>query len=205
MNTSERIYSKAKKTIFWRDSSSAHHREYVLNPKKLYFGATHQKHIIENISLIQIHNILARITRSTSPRIFSKSKPCCNLMISRQMIHAVIWRFHGRRPMLQFGIFMAIGSCCDLTISWEAVHPVISRFHGRWPMLQFDDFTPDGPCCNLTISRQLAHAMIWRFHARRSILWFHDFTADGPCCNLMISRKMALAAIWRFHGRRPML
>ena len=81
MSTSERIYSKAKKTIFWRDSSSAHHREYILNPKKLYFGATHQKHIIENISLIQTNNILARITRSTSPRIFSKSKPCCNLIV----------------------------------------------------------------------------------------------------------------------------
>ena len=195
MSTSERIYSKAKKTIFWRDSSSAHHREYILNPKKLYFGATHQKHIIENISLIQIHNILPRITRSTSPRIFSKSKPqnraeqhsdiftaigsccdfmadgpCCNLMISRQMIHAVIWRFHGRRPMLQFDIFMAIGSCCDLTISWEAVHPVISRFHTRWLMLQFDDFTVEGPCCNLTILRQLAYAMIGQFHGRRSIL-----------------------------------
>ena len=172
MSTSGRIYSKAKKTIFWRDSSSAHHGEYVLNPNKLYCGATHQKHIIENISLIQTNNILARITRSTSPRIFPKSKP-------------------QNRAKPHSDIFTAIGSCCDLKISWEAFHPMISRFHGRWLMLQFDDFTVEGPgpCCNLTISRQLAHAMIWRFHARRSILWFQDFMADdGPCCNLMISR-----------------
>ena len=151
MNTSERIYSKAKKYIFWRDSSSAHHREYILNPKKLYFGATHQKHIIENISLIQIPNILPRITRSTSPRIFSKSKP-------------------QNRANPHSDIFTAIDSCCDLTISWEAVHPVISRFHTRWLMLQFDDFTVEGPCCNLTILRQLAYAMIGQFHGRRSIL-----------------------------------
>ena len=141
MCTSGRIYSKAKEVFFWRDLSSAHHGEYILNPNKLYCGATHQKHIIENISLIQTNNILARITRSTSPRIFSKSKPCCNLMISRQMIHAVIWRFHGRCP------------CCNLTFSWQLAHAVIWQFHGRRSILWFPDFIADGSCCNLTISR----------------------------------------------------
>ena len=67
----------------------------------LYFGATHQKHIIENAFLIQTHNMLARKTRSTSPRIVSKSKP-------------------QNRAKPNSYIFTAIGLCCDLTISsWD--------------------------------------------------------------------------------------
>ena len=79
----------------------------------LYFGATHQKHIIENAFLIQTHNMLARKTRSTSPRIFSKSKP-------------------QNRAKPNSYIFTAIGLCCDLTISscdfpisWQMAHAAI--------------------------------------------------------------------------------
>jgi len=137
----------------------------------LYFGATHQKHIIENAFLIQTHNMLARKTRRISPRIVSKSKPqnrakpnsyiftaiglCCDLTISScdfpiswQMAHAAIWRFHGKFD--------------DFTVIWQ--------FHGNWPMLWFDNFMGGGPSCNFTISWQMAHPVISRFHARWSML-----------------------------------
>jgi hypothetical protein len=104
---------------YWRNiaEQSSEDRPLVIcllnAPSNLYFGATHQKHIIENIFLIQTHNMLARKTRSTSPRIFSKSKP-------------------QNRAKPNSDIFTAIGSCCDLTISsrdfpisWQMAHAAI--------------------------------------------------------------------------------
>ena len=121
-------------------------------PRNLYFGATHQKHIIENVFLIQTHSMLARKPeahhREYFPNPNHRIEPNQILTFSRQLAHAVIWRFHGKFD--------------DFTAIWQ--------FHGNWPMLWFDSFMGGGPSCNFTISWQMAHAAIWWFHARGSMM-----------------------------------
>ena len=131
-------------------------------------------------------------------------------MISRQMIHAVIWRFHGRRPMLQFDIFtlmlwfenflrMFFGSSFPFfylgegdelfSITQEvgrSQHSIVLR-----KVCRSQHFTISLQIqmahAALMISRQMIHAVIWRFHGRRPMLQFDIFTAIGSCFDLKFS------------------